>query len=305
MSLLRDIQETAIDSDIDISVLLRKCKVLAARLGNQEFKNWVESELNGYKKKDDLPEYRILSVISKGHFSGGFGSGLRNADIPMFCMPESTREALSHSYMMQPIAEIQSLVASSNGSTLQEPWSPDFVAVVGQDIYQYMNCMQAWKVIPHASLVGIIDAVRNRILSFVLEIEGEAPDAGEAPLNTNPIPQEKVSQVFNTYISGNVQNVSTGSHNVSHAGDFRIVENDLEALLSYLEENGVGGKDLDGLRSAIRDDKNGNPEEKAIGPRVMRWMTDMFNKAAKGTWKIGSDIATKVLTKAISSYYGL
>ena len=305
MSLLRDIQETAIDSNIDISVLLRKCKVLAARLGNQEFKNWVESELNGYKKKEDLPEYRILSVISKGHFSGGFNSGLKNADIPMSCMPENAREALSHSYMMQPIAVIHSLVKSSNRSNLQEPWSPDFVAIVSQDIYQHMNCMQAWKVIPHGSLVAVIDAVRNRILSFVLEIEGEAPDAGEAPLNSNPIPQEKVSQVFNTYISGNVQNVSTGSYNSTYAGDFNIIKNDLNSLLSYLKKNGVEGNDIDELKSAIVDDKNGNVEEKKIGPKVMAWMTGMFNKAAKGTWKIGTDIAIKVLTKAISSYYKL
>lgn len=48
-------------------------------------------------------------------------------------------------------------------------------------------------------------------MSFVLEIESEAPDAGEAPINSNPVPQEKVHQIFNTYITGNVQNVATGS----------------------------------------------------------------------------------------------
>lgn len=69
MSLLRDIQDAAINSDIDISTVLRQCKVLAVRLGNDNFKKWVDQELNGYNKIDDLPDYRILTVQSKGHFS--------------------------------------------------------------------------------------------------------------------------------------------------------------------------------------------------------------------------------------------
>ena len=50
MSLLREIQEAAIDGSIDLPTLLRKCKVLAARLGNDDFTDWVDAELNGYKE---------------------------------------------------------------------------------------------------------------------------------------------------------------------------------------------------------------------------------------------------------------
>ena len=215
MSLLREIQNAAIDSNTELAVLLRKCKVLAARLGNPEFKQWVESELSGYDNAEDLPEYRILRVNSKGHFSGPFQSGLRNADIPLFCIEKDFHKTLSHSYLTQAIAALESLVEDASGGTLQEPWNPDLVAYFGQDIYQGMNCMQAWKVIPVASIVAALDAVRNRILNFVLEIEAESPDAGEAPINSSPVPQEKVHQIFNTYITGNVQNVATGSSNVS------------------------------------------------------------------------------------------
>ncbi|MFN4056521.1 MAG: hypothetical protein ACK4GU_16890, partial [Alishewanella aestuarii] len=70
MSLLREIQSAAIDSHTDLASLLRKCKVLAARLGSNDFKAWVDNELSGYKSVDGLPEYRILNVNSKGHFAG-------------------------------------------------------------------------------------------------------------------------------------------------------------------------------------------------------------------------------------------
>src|SRR6476661_873539 len=125
-------------------------------------------------------------------------------------VPEKFREQLSTSHMMEPVVSLEALVESSDGGAAQVPWNPDLVAYVGQNIYQGMNCMQAWKVIPITSVIAALDAVRNRILSFVLEIEARAPDAGEAPANSNPLPPEQVHQIFNTYISGNVQNVATG-----------------------------------------------------------------------------------------------
>ena len=124
MSLLREIQKDAVDSNVKLATLLRKCKVLAARLGNLEFKQWVESELNGYNgnSSEELPNYRIIKVNSKGHFSGPFGSGLRNADMPLLCVPEEAREVLGHSYFRDPVAALEALVDQSDSGIAQEPW---------------------------------------------------------------------------------------------------------------------------------------------------------------------------------------
>lgn len=183
MSLLREIQGAAIDSKGDLASLLRRCKILAARLGNEEFKSWVEQELSGYETVETLPDYRVFFVHSKGHFSGAFGSGLKNAPIPMSRIPEKFRETLEHSYLTAPVSALQALISKSENGVLEEPWNPDLVAHLGQKIYQHMNCMQAWKVIPEANIVGALDAVRTRILNFALEIEAANPQAGEAPLN--------------------------------------------------------------------------------------------------------------------------
>ncbi|WP_339145215.1 hypothetical protein [Pseudoalteromonas galatheae] len=215
MSLLRDIQGSAVDANEPIGTLLRKCKILAVRLGSSELKSWVECELNGYSERDDLPEYRIMSVGCKGHFSGGFGSSMSNAEIPSRCIPKDFREGLFTSYLAQPISSIESLIKDSDGGTVQEPWPADVTAHFGMKMYQGYNCMQAWKVIPVNALVGILDMIRNKVLNFVLEIESEDPQAGDAPINSQPVAEEKVQQVFHTYITGNVQNVATGSTNVS------------------------------------------------------------------------------------------
>ena len=215
MSLLREIQNAAIESETNLASLLRKCKVLAAKLGSAEFGTWVDNELSGYESDDNLPEYRIFGVHSKGNFAGPFGSSLKNADIPLMTIPEKQlRKLVSHTYMRLSVASIERLIEDSDGGgSVQEPWHPDLVAFVSTQIYQDMNCMQAWKVIPITNLITILDEIRNRVLSFVLEIEAEDPEAGEAEINSNPVPQEKIQQIFHTYIAGDVQNVSTGGHN--------------------------------------------------------------------------------------------
>jgi hypothetical protein len=254
MSLLRDIQAAAIDSTVPLTTLLRKCKVLAARLGNAEFKQWIEDELNGYKSADLLPAYRKLFVNSKGHFSGPYQSGLRNADIPLSCIPKEFRENLSQSHMMEPIAALEALVDKSASGTAIEPWNPDIVAYVGKDIYRGMNCMQAWKVIPLSAVVAALDGVRTRILNFVLEIEAEAPDAGEAELNSNPVPQEKVHQIFNTYISGNVQNLATASTNVQQFATFNELNPELfRELLAAVSKSGAETPIVETTVSAINE----------------------------------------------------
>ena len=231
MTLSRDIQAAAINSEIDISTVLRQCKVLAVRLGNENFKNWVDQELNGYKNIDNLPDYRILSVDSKGDFSGDY-SILKNADIPLLCIPEQFRETFSKAYCAQPISAYVSLLKSSNGGNFYEQWEPDFVALYGNKIIQNMTCRTARKVIPYSSMVSLVDSVRNRVLNFVLEIESEAPDAGEAPLNTPPLPQDKGTQFFNTTIiyGNNVGNIAEGSTDITQSVTLNVYKDDFSSL---------------------------------------------------------------------------
>lgn len=59
MTLLEDIQNAAIDAKSDLGTLLRKCKLLAARLGSQQLEDWVLWESNGYPADVNVPDYRI------------------------------------------------------------------------------------------------------------------------------------------------------------------------------------------------------------------------------------------------------
>lgn len=244
MTLLREIQNAAIDSETNLATLLRKCKVLSFRLGSKDFKNWVDMELNGYDSIDELPAYRIfLNVHSKGHFTGPGGTGIKYADIPMISLPEKHRDRMSTCYITYPIASIASLIENSEEGTAREPWDPSFVAIYGNKIYNRLTCMQAWKVISITSLIALLDEVRNRILNFVLEIEAENPEAGEALIDSNPVSPEKVESIFNS----NIQGYSIECLLFTYSNAFKSYKSALEKLEKRIYERNI----LDDLRLCL------------------------------------------------------
>jgi len=70
MTLLQQIQTEAVDTHSDLATPLRKCRILAQRLGVPEFKDWVIHELEGYPAEAELPEYRVIHtpLISRTFF---------------------------------------------------------------------------------------------------------------------------------------------------------------------------------------------------------------------------------------------
>ena len=63
-TILEDIQNDAVDASKDLSTLLRKCKLLAARLGSQQLEDWLLWESNGYPGDVPVPDYRVWPSLS-------------------------------------------------------------------------------------------------------------------------------------------------------------------------------------------------------------------------------------------------
>lgn len=303
MTLLRDIQNSAINSDVRLSDLLRKCKGLATRLQNVEFNVWIDSELNGYQSKNDLPPYRITGCTAKGNLGGPFGAEMRNITIPASCLPEKVRNWAECVYLVQPISSLEEL-AKTEGDNLLCEWPGDLIASVANKIYSGYSLYAAWMNVPKGAIVAIIDTVRNRILNFALEIEKAAPDAGEAPPDSKPIPEDKVSQVFNTYIAGNVQNVATGGTNFSQSGEFMVLKGDFIGLSSLLKSQGVAEDDISSLHEAINEDAK-KQKTPGFGEKVSGWIGKMLSKAGTAAWEISTSSAGTLLAQAIAQYYGL
>lgn len=302
MTLLAKIRDAAVDSKTDISDVLRQCAVLAARLKHEGFKKWVDEELNGYPPATLLPPYRtVKGITSIGHFMGAFGEQINNVPLPLGNVPAEFRTRLSQVEFRQGAGALQAMVVG-RGDDLMSRWPADLVARVADRFFEGRTLMAAHMELPRSAVVGVLDAIRNRVLQFALEIEEQAPDVGEAkPGAASPIPAEQVTQIFTTTIMG-AANVAVGGQNVSQTA--QVVVGDLESLRKYLAGLGVPSQDVSQLEAALKQDGPPNKEGQ-FGPNIADWIGKMVKKAAEGGWKIAVPAAGAVLASGIRWYFGL
>src|SRR5690348_2818918 len=88
------IDEVADQKNHSLSDVLLKAKVLAHKLRSRTFRQWVNSEIDGYKDKDQLPDYRVLRCKLRGDFVGYFHSGVRNVPLSTSILESRVREVL-------------------------------------------------------------------------------------------------------------------------------------------------------------------------------------------------------------------
>lgn len=301
MSIIQELQDDILDSKTNLSSILRKAKVLAYDLKNEEFKKWVDNELNGYSNENEIPDYRKSMAYNFGHFIGSFGRQMKNAPIPTRNLPEPFKKFAEDLVFYNGVRALESLI-EDNSDKNSILWPADMVAIVSDKIYEDMVCISAWKSISRSKVEQILDTVRNRLLNVVLELREKYPDINESNDALSKVPKEQVASIFNTYILGSNNVVASGidiEQNVSQ----KIIKNDIDGLLKYMKEIGVPAEDASQLKNAIAED-GPRTEQRKFGSKVADWVGKMTKKILEGTWNVAITSAPTLITKALSRYYG-
>ena len=108
----------------------------------------------------------------------------------------------------------------------------DLGLLVQGKMFPDMNCVGVWVEIGGNEFAQLLSAVKNRIIDFVLRIEAENPNAGEAPPNTHPVPAEKLQPLVQIF--GPVGNVAHNSHSFSQTATVSVSDADLRRLITEL-----------------------------------------------------------------------
>lgn len=305
MSLIRDIQAATISPTTDVPTLLRMCKLLAARLGNAQFAQWVEHELNGYPDIQSLPEYRKITVQSFGSFIGSFARAAR-LQIPISVLPEKLQDSYRNSYMFRGISAYVSLIPANKNESVVEEWPMEVAVHFASKAVIDMQCVAAWKEIPIGAIFGLLDSVKTRVLGFAIDLEREAPDAGDSPVGSHPISQDKLNQFFINNIAGPVANLSNSGSSFSQVAEVSIQSGDWDALYNYLRSLGLATSDLQGLQADLDEARqSGKSAKEALEGKPRGWIDRLTAKAAETATGVGVEAATKAIIKAIVSYLGL
>ena len=302
MTLLEDIQNSAVSPDSDLGTVLRKCKVLAARLDNEPLENWIRWESEGYPEGVELPSYRVWPMVLKGKFTGRFGTGDTNIPIPSIAIPERFREEFSRYECRESVTSIGASLKMDHTGLFQVPMG-DLHVALGMNVYQNQNCNLAWGEFSARNLVEILNTVRNKILDFALALWKKDPKVGELGEKADDeLQPQMINQIFNMTIHGGsfglIGNANSSSIEVN------VRQYDFESLSDVLRKNGVSSEDIEELRRVLEsDDKPSQPGR--FGAGVSAWIEKMVGKAASGTWDIAAGTAGGFLSQVLTKYFGL
>jgi AbiTii len=197
-----------IKSDIlgntDLSQILLKAKVLAYKLKNNEFKEWVESELNGYDNLDLLPDYRVISTKTQGDFGNRFRIW-KNMDFPLHLVDKDLQFHFNEIQVNEAINELESFLESIKTNKVDfMPFSipQELIVLLNSTTLDDYKCLRAWSLLTKGNINRIISTTRNRLLGFILTLADKYPELKSDADLTQPIPDEQIKQVFNISILG-------------------------------------------------------------------------------------------------------
>lgn len=300
MNLLKEIQDSAVDQNRSLSEILRKCKVLAARIDSSELEHWLVWESNGYPEVTELPDYRRVPMGLKGNFAS-FAWQMNNHSIPIEQLSEKYRENFRYRECRESISVIEHMILSSGNETIRVDTGA-LSLDLSNKIFDRTACLSAWGEISSIQLSEITNAVRNRILDFSLALWKKFPNAGEVEHleKSQQIEQAQVHQIFNTTINGgNTQLIGhAGSSNLTNS----IVIGNLASLKKSLEELKVPSVEIQELEQILKVEPaltlNGG-----YGPKLASWYGKLMQKAADGTWEVAVGTAGGLLAEVIKGYF--
>jgi len=294
-----------VDGSSDLATVLRKCRVLAAKLKNNPFKEWVIQELDGYSNAANLPEYRIFHGQCFGTFLGPAGSGAKSVPLRESEILPQARDGLVTVKLREGVAALQSTLdaARKSDTGVRYYWPADaFGFYQTRTIADHLVLAQAWTMISENKLAGVLSTVRNRVLNFVLEIIAENPGAGEAPIGSPPITPARTEQIFYNTINvhGNVANLAGG--NVESQTSVNMVKpGDWESLKSFLENAGLPAADIGELKTAVAAEPGARSIE--AGRATSSWWAKIEQKLTNGTIKLLIAGGEELLKQGIDNFF--
>ncbi|MBB1634901.1 hypothetical protein [Cupriavidus sp. UME77] len=301
MSLIRSIQAEAIEAATSVSSLLRKCKLLAARLDHAHLAQWVEWELNGYPNGVDLPPYRVTPTYSYGNFAGMAGQA-SHLQIPVSVLPEALRDHYRVARLGGAISSYENLVQGDKAGSVHLPWDIGAAIKYGSKIASGMQCHAAWQELPIGAIDRLLDAVKNAVLGYAIDIEKVSPNAGELPMGTKPISEERLTQIFNTNIAGSVGNVANGGTGFTQTAQVAVGAGDWDALRQQLLSLGLKEADLAGLQADLDEAR---AKGTGLEGKPQSWMGRLAGKAIEGAAGVGVEALAGGVAKAIGAYLGV
>lgn len=184
---IAEIMEELSSKDCDLESVLLKIKILAHRTRRKKIESWANSEIDGYKPSENIPEYRRLRLILMGTIAN---RSIRHnlARIPILHLSKEQQESISTLEVPNGMRSLQDLV--KNAHELVSPIQLEFLPLLGKTLSPGTSIIEAHVSASQTELQGIVSTVRRIILDYLLEVENVV---NAADINITPATEELIN----------------------------------------------------------------------------------------------------------------
>jgi len=301
MKLISDIINELMDYGCPIAGPLLKTKVLAARIGNKELSDWVNSEINGYSEDSSTPPYRNSSGVLMGTFVNG-AKQYSQAQIPLGDITDEERRLLTDFAIRDSVNSVEKMQEDKGLKISVSPEAKAFIEYSVRSLgNRFFEIFVVYVDIPSALFSNILASVRSKLLDFMLALEKEF--GHETEIEDLRVRNSLITHIMNTTINNNGDgNVINTGANAEISNSSVNVKGDKEALRKTLKQHNVQDDDISELLSIVDEV---TPEAPGIySTNVSKWMLKMMNKAIDRTWQVGVGAAGGIIAEALAFHYG-
>lgn len=220
--LFEEIRNDITSNKESVTSILRKSKVLAAKLDLRDLLKWIDYELEGYPDKESLPKYRIISGEMKAW-------NPYHGYVPIYFKGPKEAETFSSKPVYDSIVTIEKICNEQDGKGEIESPIPNSIKM---QLLKITNGMEPAFLFNQAQFLSIIDNVKNILLDWLLKLE----DTEITSNNLNFTKKEKENASSIVVNITHMNNSQIQLDTINSIQNYNSNEIDVEKILSFLKE---------------------------------------------------------------------
>lgn len=192
-TLIAQIEEDALNSDVPVASALRKCIVLGGKSGSETLRDWATRELQGYGPQHELPDYRVVAApIMVDGIAGNYA--IRGQQFAPSALPDFVQEHISEKVQLRDgVGGIEALLKQTE-IKLGLPMGSDLARVMNdQNGNPYQHIISIYWSVSHAAIEGVLDQIRTALTQLVAELR--ASMNGEQGIPSAEVANQAVGRV--------------------------------------------------------------------------------------------------------------
>lgn len=271
--MIKDLIKDLSFDKITLNQALMRAKLIAFEINNEDFKKWINKELNGYLNGDKLPEYRIIpcDIFAVLEIYG------QRKTVP-YDLTEIDKNLGGKIYNMEILQSV-SIIESELKDNDEVYGYQDLPIQIVQSLRKMSNNKFILAVTRRFQLSQsqhILNLTKQKLIDTLLDLDKTFPNMQDNYQNTEEN-KEKTSTIINNHIYGENASSAIGVGESIDQKISNVYNQNIERVLSDLKKLGVPEDDIIEVKEIVTEET----DKAKLGKRLMSWSGKIASKAVE------------------------